>query len=378
MDYSYRSLIKARLDSVKELLEKKGRNAVSFVKKLAIPACVTNEKGIFTEINEAYCHFYGYTQEELLGKHFTMVVAEEKRAYLTELHDLFMGQKYELQAEWSVVDKHGKEKHIFANAAYVVDTALNAHKITFLIDVTENKKEKELLEKTIGQLEENLQTRELAEAILIHDMRKPIGSIINIIDILQDPPFDEEMLELYRMIPELATKALHLIEAYNGIHRMEKGYYSPDLKPLDLVGLTHKLIKYLTPEARRKSIEFAVKTETDQIVLHADALYIEFMLENLLTNAIQASPLRERITVELRRESRNAVINVHNFGTIPDKIRARFFDKYVTHGKTKGTGLGTYIAKMIATNHQGNISFSTSEEQGTVVTVILPLEPTGI
>jgi signal transduction histidine kinase len=54
-------------------------------------------------------------------------------------------------------------------------------------------------------------------------------------------------------------------------------------------------------------------------------------------------------------------------------IRDRFFDKYATHGKLQGTGLGTYSSKLVAAAHGGDITMTSSEKEGTTVVVTLPL-----
>ena len=66
-------------------------------------------------------------------------------------------------------------------------------------------------------------------------------------------------------------------------------------------------------------------------------------------------------------------ISVHNKGAVPESIRERFFDKYVTSGKRGGTGLGTYSARLMAENQRGTISLATSEAEGTRISVHLPL-----
>ena len=82
-------------------------------------------------------------------------------------------------------------------------------------------------------------------------------------------------------------------------------------------------------------------------------------------------PEKETITISLT-EKINFQIDIHNIGMIPDDIRSRFFDKYITSGKKRGTGLGTYSALVIARSHGGNITFETSKQQGTTLSVTLP------
>jgi len=53
-------------------------------------------------------------------------------------------------------------------------------------------------------------------------------------------------------------------------------------------------------------------------------------------------------------------------------VREHFFDKYATAGKSGGTGLGTYSARLMAYTMGGDISFETSAEHGTTLTVRFP------
>ena len=72
----------------------------------------------------------------------------------------------------------------------------------------------------------------------------------------------------------------------------------------------------------------------------------------------------------------NLAIDVHNSGVVPPGMRSVFFDRYATHGKKGGTGLGTYVAALIARTHGGSVSFTTDDSEGTHVTVSLPATQT--
>lgn len=108
--------------------------------KAPVGICITNQNYLYEYINPAYCRIYGYRYEELIGKPFTVVVPEDHRKELTELHDRFMNQEYELEGEWEVVRKDGKRLTILANAAYVVDEQLQPKKITFVLDRTRERR----------------------------------------------------------------------------------------------------------------------------------------------------------------------------------------------------------------------------------------------
>jgi signal transduction histidine kinase len=95
------------------------------------------------------------------------------------------------------------------------------------------------------------------------------------------------------------------------------------------------------------------------------------MLYNLINNALQASPDNETIIIELGEVDGFEVVSIRNKGSVPVEIRGRLFEKYVTFGKSGGTGLGTYSAKLIAESHGGDIALDASVEGETTITVRL-------
>lgn len=65
-------------------------------------------------------------------------------------------------------------------------------------------------------------------------------------------------------------------------------------------------------------------------------------------------------------------ILVQNKGAVPEAIRANFFDKFVTQGKSGGTGLGTYSAKLLSEAQGGSISLAVDDaENQTTIAVTL-------
>jgi CheY-like chemotaxis protein len=65
------------------------------------------------------------------------------------------------------------------------------------------------------------------------------------------------------------------------------------------------------------------------------------------------------------------VLTVHNPGMVPPEVAGRFFEKYVTSGKSGGTGLGTYSARLMARAQHGDLELKTSAAAGTTLTLTL-------
>ena len=110
------------------------------VDKAPVGVCVTDEKGYFVQVNEAYCKMYGYKQEDFLGEHFTMVVPPETRAAWIKTHDMFIGGREETKGEFSVLNKYGEEMVVLADSALITDQDGRRQKITFVQDITERKR----------------------------------------------------------------------------------------------------------------------------------------------------------------------------------------------------------------------------------------------
>ena len=110
----------------------------------------------------------------------------------------------------------------------------------------------------------------------------------------------------------------------------------------------------------------------DMFLVKGEELLCYVMLSNLIRNALEASPDGECVRITLDAEKNAATIRIHNKGVVPEPVRDGFFGKYVTFGKDRGTGLGTYSSKLIAETQQGSIHMSTSEEDGTIITIRLP------
>lgn len=111
------------------------------------------------------------------------------------------------------------------------------------------------------------------------------------------------------------------------------------------------------------------------VQLEADRPRIVQVLVNLLTNAVDASPAGAQVTVDCRRLADAVEVRVRDAGKgIPDEVRARIFEPFVT---TKppgaGTGLGLAMVYRIVNDHGGSIRIDSTAGRGTVVTVGLPL-----
>jgi PAS domain S-box-containing protein/diguanylate cyclase (GGDEF)-like protein len=110
-----------------------------------IGTCITDKNGLFVEVNNAYCKIYGYKREELIGKHFSMVVPIDNRQTASKLHDDFFTSENEIPQEWLVQRKDGRLLNIFVSAGLIVSDNQERYKVTKVTDISDLKSKEQLI-----------------------------------------------------------------------------------------------------------------------------------------------------------------------------------------------------------------------------------------
>ncbi|MCP4697049.1 MAG: response regulator [Gammaproteobacteria bacterium] len=238
-------------------------------------------------------------------------------------------------------------------------------------------KNEELAQKN-KKLEELALLREDVERITRHDLKGPLSGIITIPEILvKKSDLSGEQKGLLKTVAHCGYQMLNMINHSLDLYKMEAGTYeyTPDI--VELVSMLHKIMAEKEVFLKDKDISIDIllhgrpADKNDRFIVQGETLLCYSLFANLLKNALEASPEKMHVTVSLE-EKDVCFITIHNQGAVPKKIRKHFFERYVTAGKSQGTGLGTYSAKLMAETQRGGISLQTSDKTGTAVTVCLP------
>lgn len=121
-----------------------------------------------------------------------------------------------------------------------------------------------------------------------------------------------------------------------------------------------------------KDLSIAVDTDVavgaEPPMALADSTLCYSVFQNLLRNACEAAPQGSRVSVQLQDQNPLRII-ISNTGVVPTAIRDRFFDKFVTAGK-RGTGLGTYSAKLLTEAQHGSVGLEVLDDTNTTRVVV--------
>jgi len=233
------------------------------------------------------------------------------------------------------------------------------------------------LRKEIEHREELERMRDDVEQIIRHDLVSPLSGIISIPELLEGQGnLTSQQQELLQHVAASGRRMLATIRLSGDLTRMEKGTYTVGTGNCDVIGLFRGIRANLESCFAPKGLGFTVRLDGRVVVpgewatVRGDASLLGNLFENLIKNAAEASPPGGEVRLDI--DTAAGTFSLWNQGEVPAAIAATVFEKYVTSGKTYGTGLGAYSARLIARAHGGDVTLDTSEPGATMVRVHLP------
>ena len=248
---------------------------------------------------------------------------------------------------------------------------------------------KEKRKKQLNSEVRKLETREKQQTdfqtMLFHELKNQlfiIGGYSSIIAAYSSQIKERRFLppEKYRrcagIIKDTAKSLVSLAEEILFLSRLETGEYPLPLEEVCLEEIAQDVISVLGQQAKEKEmrINFEMIEKIPKMRLNMTALKLS--LSNLIENAVKYSPKRSDIKVSLQPQGEVAVmVQVKDSGPgIPEKDMGKIFDKFYkgenVKNKTKGTGIGLYVAKTLIEAMGGVIGVETEDENGSCFRVV--------
>lgn len=366
----------------------------SVVNTAAIGICVTDEQGRYVLVNPAYCKTYGYSKDELIGKHFSMVIPTEDQLKAANTHSAFISGDPNSSGEWRLLHKDGRLLNIYVTAGLLVREDGKRFKVTTVEDITERKRAAEKLRET----EEALRQSQKMEAVgvlasgIAHDFNNILGGILGNVKLLYRrlQNSDEQIMTPIARIELSVNRAAKLIQQLLGFVRKGK-YQSIAFDPQAAIRSVMEILSQSLD--RRITLKANLAPNLPQII--GDPNQIEQVFLNLLVNAADAIapklkqghkgnitvsadlvslPEKKLSLLELAPRKTYLRISFSDNGAgIPPEIQSRIFDPFFTTKEVgKGTGLGLSMVYGTVKNHQGAIEFETALGEGTTFHLYFP------
>ncbi len=218
-------------------------------------------------------------------------------------------------------------------------------------------------------------------ALVSHELRAPLASIIGDVGLLKEEPAGGlDTGYIAEVIDRNAQRLLRLVGDLLFLSRVQLGNVTLELRTADLADIAVQAVDGMRSEAQRKRIDL-VLSAAPVPRFAADPARIAQMLDNLISNAVKFTPDGGRVEVRLDVEGDEAVLAVADtgFGILladQERLFERFFRTVIaTQQEIPGTGLGLTITKAIVEAHHGTITVDSEEGHGSTFTIRLPLRP---
>ncbi len=214
-------------------------------------------------------------------------------------------------------------------------------------------------------------------SIISHELKTPVALIKGYVSTLRrkDAEWDREVVDdSLEVIEEEADRLTSLIEDLLDASRLQSGALSLKRTDVNLPEMIHQLVERFSVQTSRHTIkaEFA----PDFPLIFADENRLRQVISNLLTNAIKYAPDGE-INISGQVRTDQVIISVTDEGPGIDPsdiphVFDRFYRSPQAVKKTKGAGLGLYLARAIIEAHHGSIWVDSRPSGGAQISFSLP------
>lgn len=219
--------------------------------------------------------------------------------------------------------------------------------------------------------------REDVEHMTRHDLKGPLAGIIGLVQTLAEgADMKQAHVGQLRLVEQTALQLLDMINLSSELFKIETGRFKLDARPLMISDVLQRIVDISATAwaSKQLGVTFGADVPAGRRIPQAlgDAMFCYSLFQNLIKNACEAAPEGSRVTVTMKDET-PLRIAIQNKGAVPADIREHFFDKFVTHGKQGGSGIGTYSAKLLTEAQGGTIALHVSDEDDeTTIVVTLP------
>jgi PAS domain S-box-containing protein len=244
--------------------------------------------------------------------------------------------------------------------------------VASITDITEFKR----VEKQLQEMEKMAAAGQLA-ASLAHEINNPLSVVINVLYLLGRSDLDPASKDLVSIANSEVARVSRIV-------KQSLSYYRVGAVPkeVDLAALIEESLQVFSDKFQHAGISVAEKiTPGISVIGFADE--IRQVVDNLLVNAVEATPRGGRLTLRLRQSSSwtngkelGARLTIADNGCgIPKAYISRIFEAFFTTKAEKGTGLGLWVVKGIVEKHRGSVKIRSTDaaaRSGTVISIFWP------
>src|SRR5438270_402161 len=218
-------------------------------------------------------------------------------------------------------------------------------------------------------------------ALVSHDLRTPLTSIIGYVELALDDeggvPLDEERRRYIEVVARSSDRLLRLVDDLLLAARLQSGRFLLNVDSCDIESVAAEALDEMNARAQRRSISLVLASD-GPVRIECDRRRLLQLLDNLVSNAVKFTPDGGRVEVHVERTLVGAAIEIRDTGVgLEPGDEQRVFDRFyraprAVSDQVPGTGLGLFIARAIAERHGGSLVARRRDGGGTILRLELP------
>ena len=345
---------------------------------------IADRDGRIIRVNAQAEKLFGYSRGELLGREVEMLIPRalpgrhvgQRTAYSANPGTRPMGTGQELYG----LRKDGQEfpaeislSPLPTEVGFVVASAIR--------DVTEHRRMEEELRQRTRELEDAARHKDEFLGMLAHELRNPLGTIRNAVQVLKQlgPP-DPNLQWARDVIGRQADHMAHLVEDLLDASRIAHGKVRIQKEPVELGQVVGQAVETCRPLLSARKQQVTVSLPSRPVPLLADPTRLVQVLTNLLNNAAKYTDEGGQIWLTAAEEEGEVVVRVRDNGIgIAAEMLPRIFDLFTQvpgalDRSEGGLGIGLAMVGHLVQLHGGTVqAFSDGPGRGSEFVVRLPL-----
>jgi len=309
-------------------------------------------------------------KKELIGRDALDLISPKDRQKATENMKKTLKQGFIKNVEYTFLTKDGHEFPAELSASIIRDSA---GKPAFFMAITKDISERKKVD----------QAKTEFVSLASHQLRTPL-SIINWYTemLLADSgrKFNQDQKQYLNEIYHANQQMIGLINTLLNVSRIELGTFTIKPKPTNLAKVVDSLLSEFSPKIKNKKLRVVKKCDKRLPSINIDPELIRAVFQNLLSNAIQYTPPKGKMGINIKKRKADILITVADTGYgIPKHQQRDIFTRMfradnIIKKEPDGTGLGLYLAKHMVEQSGGKIWFKSEENKGTTFYVTIPLK----
>lgn len=332
--------------------------------------------GIITSWNHSAKRMFGFTEDEAIGKHISIIIPPARIDEETVIIQSIRAGKRIEHFETVRVAKDGTEKYISLTVSpikndngKVIGASKIARDISFRVEA---EKQRNLYTERLKELS-NYKDEFMVMAS--HELKTPLTVILANLQVLQEIMATDTNLSFVDKTVKQVLKLSSLVTNLLDISKIQTGKLELNILLFDLNLLIREIVNNL--QHTTKSHHLIFNDSAEKLMVNADRERIEQVIINLISNSIKYMPMPGCVIINASCKEGNALVSVGDNGIgIPEKdiqnVFLRFYRVSGPASSFSGSGIGLFISSEIIKAHGGRIWAESELGKGSVFYFSIP------